>query len=476
MSCSSGIVVFMALQITLVVATVSLHEGKERILKAGAHMSLDIDAHGNLRHGHKGASDTHGLTRKMSDGSPADIVPPGSAPKPIASPREGGGRDVIVCRGIGDMDEKAISTLGKIWGNYAEKGTITGTSALLYKIDEQGQFRNLVPDKPLEEHTRKYLTPMGAKALPHVWCDASCCDNCKLPGALEAAMSRRDAFFQESIQAAKKFSWDGYALDFEGAMPADANATTTFFKDWEAALAKENGSSGKPLELHLWTGSNAKEDVMAKHLTSVIDMSSYYFGQAEDKGPGSVLLEGAQRLSVKSAAKLCPKGYGAPVMSRSSTTSLMESQLTSISSMAELESLGQKVAGGLNEHMDQWCKVTGSKCALGLISYDLANTALSCRDMVSVAHHANQQNVQSIWLWSGGIIPSQWEAGFQHYTSGQSDKVTSADACVNGSPAQQLLLASTQSTRAVNADGSVGCGGDCAFDSHYCCNGLTKSS
>lgn len=390
-------------------------------------------------------------------------------------------RDVVVCRGIGDLNDQAFKELGQVWSRYAKDGVITATSPLLYKITDNGSFAPFGSEHQLEELTQQHLNPTG-KVLPHVWCDASCCDNCHLPGAIQEAMDRREEFFQESVDAAQKYGWSGFVLDFEGSMPG-RDSTTPFFKEWRSFLAKSQAPSGRALELHLWTGSGADTGSLVQTsnsgsgddvMDSMIDMSMYYESEAEMPRPKRPRLVSHLEISASkeasllntsaspaastgngtgSATGMCPYGFGPHRHMQTSFLQNNESDSTSPTS-------GHQVLGAsrreLTSHIDGWCSETGASCGVGLITYDLSNTRLGCDDMVAVGAASLRHGVRSLWIWSGGIVPRPWEAGLRSYVSGK-EEVSQTAACQEDSTAVLTQVAA-----------------GCAFDRDYACDGQRK--
>jgi len=429
-----------------------------------------------------------------------------------------GPRDVVVCRGVGDLSEPQWTELGNVWSRYAREKVITATSPLLYKISESGSFESLgTPKDAWEEKSQQFLMTdvEGVKVLPHVWCDASCCKNCPLPDALTTALKRKDVFFKESVDKALKFGWDGYALDFEGAMPG-RDVTTQLFKEWRTYMAQHNGRSGKPLELHLWTGSGTDEKQLATApapFTSAIDMSTYYYQEAYNPGAGAA--PGASLLSLNlsassfldarvgsAEARYCPPGSAAHDrrMAAGGTSSLLQGLPPSaLASIGESESASTNASLGagrvrqLNEQMHTWCTeiAAAGRCAFGLITYDLSNAHMNCKDLVQVGAAAQRENVGSIWIWSGGVVNKYWEPGLRHYVTGASEMGPSIAACDSQDPQSALALgqqglgevtskskgaASTHLAEASlhhqekTEEGSW-FSGECKFDAHYRCNG-----
>jgi hypothetical protein len=419
-------------------------------------------------------------------------------------------RDVVICRGIGDLTEPQFKQLGEVWERYVNDGIVTATSPLLYKINEHGKFEAFGnATTALEQKTQDYLAPKGAKVLPHVWCDASCCDNCKLPGSVMAAMARKSSFFQESIQAAKKFGWNGYALDFEGEMP-DAEKTTRFFKEWRQALAKEQ------LELHLWTGSGADEAYLAKlpeqngsvPMSSAIDMSTYNFDRATDseeiEDDSLQQKRSARRTALLQETSSSPSAHGMYCPPRSKVQTSFKAKNVSSLQQTDGDFASQTGSGALrarelNDQMMDWCASVGKhRCAFGLITYDLQNADMSCHDIGQVAQGALKQQVGSIWIWSGGIIGKKWEPGLSQYLSGvnapvncnqQQPSVESQRALghANSLPTRFIQKMKQSAQRSLYRDDeasderadvakSSACGASsCEFDSHFCCNGMGKS-
>eukprot|EP00928_Gymnodinium_smaydae_P041083 TRINITY_DN27816_c0_g2_i1.p1 TRINITY_DN27816_c0_g2~~TRINITY_DN27816_c0_g2_i1.p1 ORF type:complete len:401 (-),score=64.58 TRINITY_DN27816_c0_g2_i1:117-1319(-) len=361
-----------------------------------------------------------------------------------------GEHEVVICRGVGDMNESQFKELGGVWKRYADDGVITATSSLLYRISPDGKFEPYHTN--FETWTRDYLTPKGVKALPHVFCDSTCCKTCDLPGSLEAAMGKRNEFFQSSIDAAKKFGWHGYALDFEGSMP-DIEKVNKFFEQWRKALANAK------LELHLWSNSGADEKKLSETMTSVIDMHAYdenqfssssSFLQSSSPSVLSRTFRARELVQLDGRSSICPM-------------SALSSQAHSASSMLAVaadEKARRASATYMKDEIDNWCadKAIGT-CALGLITYDLPNRELTCADMVRIADHSMSKGVRGLWIWSGGIIPKQWEAGLRRYTSKGEVNVACDD--------KKLALAATPSAVANTPKSDK----DCGFDGNFHCNG-----
>jgi hypothetical protein len=366
-------------------------------------------------------------------------------------------REVVVCRGVGDMKEEDFKAMGEVWTRYASEGIITGTSPLLYRILPDGKFAaygDAANGKDFELWSNKYLSPPKVKLIPHVFCDSTCCDTCQLPKALVHAMARRKEFFAESIAAAQKFGWDGYAMDFEGGMPDIAEASK-FFQEWKEELKSHKGKSGRPLEMHMWSPSGLDEASISPSMNAMITMNTYHYGSY------SSLLEGGTNASSNwrkaraatiyqkgSVDAICPAGLAVP--HKVQPQSLLEGATVS----------REQRVKGLDEGIDQWCqnvKGNSGECGIGLITYDLANSGLLCSDMVKLAKGGRDKGMRSIWLWSGGIIPTHWEQGLRQFSAASSPTFLAEDVCKPPLAALQF---------------QSDCG--CSFDGNYCCNGQNR--
>lgn len=361
--------------------------------------------------------------------------------------------EVVVCRGVGDMKESDYIGMGKVWDRYAAEKIITGTSPLLYRIQPDGKFDSY--GKKHELWSQQYLSPPGVKLIPHVFCDSTCCDTCQLPAALANAMARRKEFFAESIEAAQKFGWDGYAMDFEGGMPDRAEASR-FFQEWKVELAKHQGRSGQPLEMHMWSPSGLDEASISPNMEAMITMGTYHYGSY------SSLLETGANASTNwrqarasmlfqtgAVESICPAGLGAP--QKMPKHSLLQGA-GEVPRAARLK--------GLEHGIEGWCSnVQGNngECGIGLITYDLANAQLRCEDIVKMAKGGHEKGMRSVWLWSGGVIPTKWEQGLKHFSAGANQAAPEGDVC-----------ATAFSAAAISSE----CG--CPFDGNYCCDGRSR--
>lgn len=352
------------------------------------------------------------------------------------------------------MKEADFKAMGEVWSRYASEKIITGTSPLLYRIMPDGKFDTF--GKDFELWSNQYLSPPGVKLIPHVFCDSTCCDTCQLPTALANAMARRKEFFTESVAAAQKFGWDGYAMDFEGGMPDMAEASR-FFLEWKAELARHTGRSGKPLEMHMWSPSGLDENSIASSMDAMVTMGTYHYGSYS-----SLLQVGANETSTSSWRK----ARASMLFQTGSVESICPAGLPAhkVPHHSLLQGAGEVPAEvrvkGLEHGMKNWCSgVQGNngQCGIGLITYDLSNARLQCEDLVKLAKGGHENNMRSVWLWSGGVIPSKWEHGLRHFAAGSNPMALEADVC-----------RTTFSAAAVSSE----CG--CGFDGNYCCDGRSR--
>jgi hypothetical protein len=393
--------------------------------------------------------------------------------------------DVIVCRGVGDLHEQQFKELGAVWKSYAQQGIVTATSPLVYKISPEGTFSSYGAD--VENWSNMYLRQDGVKYLPHVFCDTTCCQTCTLPVALTSAMDRREEFFAESVRVAKENGLDGYALDFEGKMPHDKDLTSNFFSEWKQELSRHNGRLGKPLELHLWMPTAVNEKLVSPSMTSMVSMKGYYEFSWDEKLPrrhplpklpkrlalrpppkrrifeGSALLEleslAESQAEVDSQASVLseadaaaslaswrvlraqatlnatgPSGSGSALKSicpaangREASTPILE-RLARGSASVEIstEVSAQQQITGIKRHMKSWCsrvQGNGGECGMGLITYDMGNKKLKCTDLIDVAIGSHRYGLNSLWIWSGGIIPKSWERGLRIFAKNGADSL-----------------------------------------------------
>jgi hypothetical protein len=353
------------------------------------------------------------------------------------------------------MKESDYQGLGEVWGRYASEKIITGTSPLLYRIMPDGKFDSYGKDHELWSH--QYLSPPGVKLIPHVFCDSTCCDTCRLPVALSNAMARREEFFAESVAAAQKFGWDGYAMDFEGGMPDRAEASK-FFQEWKVWLSKYQGRSGQPLEMHMWSPSGLDEPAISPDMNAMITMGSYFHGSY------SSLLE------LDTNASSWRQTRASIMFEADSIKSVCPAGLPSVKTVPHRNSLSnaqevsrQDLVKGLENSIDSWCqRVKGDRgdCGIGLITYDLTNVKLQSTDMEKLASGGHEKGLRSIWIWSGGVIPSRWEQGLQLFAAGP-----------NPMPAAYKTLSTLEESRrglsAIQSGDHCGC----PFDGNYCCDG-----
>jgi hypothetical protein len=378
--------------------------------------------------------------------------------------------EVVICRGVGDMKESDFKGMGAAWERYAAEGVITGTSPLLYRIMPDGKFDSY--GEHFENWSKQYLSPPGVKLIPHVFCDSTCCDTCKLPTALKNAMARRKAFFAETVAAALKYGWDGYAMDFEGAMPNKKNASI-FFQEWKAELERHTGRSGKPLEMHMWSPSGLDENSIAPDMNAMITMGTYNYRSYSSLIEDGIASNSSWRqarasllFQMGSVESICPSGFGDAPLKHHKQHSLLEDS-EDVPRQTRLK--------GLERGIDQWCnRVQGNKgdCGIGLITYDMANARLQCEDLVKVANGGHKKGMRSIWLWSGGIIPQHWELGLQHFAAAKNNKNKDQAALLDLSTAACSSMKQRQIFLTELKDHESSC--DCHFDGNYCCDGSKR--
>lgn len=300
-------------------------------------------------------------------------------------------REVIITRGVADLDEEKLITMSHVWARLFDKGVITGVAPLMYHISEDG-FLTAYPN---EDFVAKYIAPITdrkgnkLKVIPHIFCDDTCCDACNLPFNLEKAMARKDAFFEEVATAARMYGYDGYALDFEGEWGyLPEHNVTEFFNELSTYMkTRVTAPTGKEMEMHVWQSWGINHTNLSYKFDSAIDMDSYYYyGFARQRNKGNT--------QHKRVMPPLVRGEHPAVQAR--TTGIT-----------------------LKSHLTEFCSsVKPGTCAFGLITYEFANADINCLSMVRLVDWAIEAKVKAIWLWSGGIVTNEWEVALAKFVGG----------------------------------------------------------
>lgn len=235
--------------------------------------------------------------------------------------------------------------------------------------------------------------------------------------------------------------------------------TSQFFKEWKEDLSRYTSASGKPLELHLWMPTAVDESTVAPSMNSMITMNSYSetrwdnpvssslleLGNTADLVKNQVTASSWRKLRAQallnatgSVNSICPATNGKEASSTFSRIPHRGTHGASMGAQASVESVARLRAervAGIKKMMKGWChrvqRQHGS-CGMGLITYDMGNRHLGCTDLVDVAMGAHHFGMNSVWIWSGGIIPKSWERGLWHFAQNlhaEEDSSSFAQIC-----------------------------------------------
>jgi len=165
-------------------------------------------------------------------------------------------RPVILSSGLGNYTDQQLLQQYTSFKAYNDIGLITGTSMLIYNLNEDGSLGmyNTSSNMTSEQFQSMLKINLGLKAYPCLYCDATIgmCSN--LSSRLDNLYKNIDSFITNTILTAKMYNWDGYYVDFEPDTMVNSTQITNFILLWANQLNAYN------LQLNLWIGGNAPYD------------------------------------------------------------------------------------------------------------------------------------------------------------------------------------------------------------------------
>ena len=162
-------------------------------------------------------------------------------------------REIIMAAGVGNYSSEQLQQQYQTYKSYSNIGLITGSSILVYQLTTDGmlaEWETTDPGLTASLYQVKIKKELGLKAYPAIFCDATVGACTNLSDRLAMMIKNKDNFIADSIQQAKRYSWDGYLVDFEPDSPTDAGTLTKLMTEWAAALHPYN------LTLGIWFDSN----------------------------------------------------------------------------------------------------------------------------------------------------------------------------------------------------------------------------
>lgn len=198
-------------------------------------------------------------------------------------------RDVYLSSGLGNYTDSELWSQYTSFKAYKDIGIITGSSILLYNLNEDGTLGkyNTSANISAEQYQFMLKNNLGLRAMPCLYCDATIgmCSN--LSSRLNNLYQNMDEFIYSTIKVAYENNWDGYFVDFEPDSEVDPKNLTDFIIEWSKVM-KEN-----KLELNIWTGEGYYDNRIFNNTNLTITTMDTYNAQYKS------FLEIASTLQVK---------------------------------------------------------------------------------------------------------------------------------------------------------------------------------
>ena len=153
--------------------------------------------------------------------------------------------NIILSSGLTNWSNTQLSYQYNLYKSYKDMGLITGSSILVYEIDDEGQvntYKTLNNTVSSEDYQYILKKELGLKSYPCFFCDTTIqmCGGQDFINRIEKLYKNMSGFIDDTIRRALKYEYDGYYLDIELSTVIDFNKLTHFVNLWTYSLKKIN--------------------------------------------------------------------------------------------------------------------------------------------------------------------------------------------------------------------------------------------
>jgi len=147
---------------------------------------------------------------------------------------------IILSSGLTNWTDQQLSYQYNLYKSYNQMGIISGSSILVYEIDENGGvgIYKTASSMGAEEYQYMLKKQLGLKSYPCFFCDTTIqmCGGEEFINRFEKLSKNMSGFINQTIQNALKYDYDGYYLDIELLTVIDTYKLTHFVNLWTHAL------------------------------------------------------------------------------------------------------------------------------------------------------------------------------------------------------------------------------------------------
>lgn len=152
--------------------------------------------------------------------------------------------NVILSSGLINWTNQQLTFQYNLYKTYKSMNIITGSSILVYEINENGEMDTYKTNNNLsaEEYQYRLKKELGLKSYPCFFCDTTIqmCGGQGFSERFEKLYKNMSGFIDNTITKAIKYDYDGYYLDIELSTVIDKNKLTHFVNTWSKALKQIN--------------------------------------------------------------------------------------------------------------------------------------------------------------------------------------------------------------------------------------------
>jgi len=152
--------------------------------------------------------------------------------------------NVILSSGLTNWTNQQLTFQYNLYKTYKSMNIITGSSILVYEINENGEMDTYKTNNNVsaEEYQYRLKKEVGLKSYPCFFCDTTIqmCGGQGFSERFEKLYKNMSGFIDNTITKAIKYDYDGYYLDIELSTVIDKNKLTHFVNTWSKALKQIN--------------------------------------------------------------------------------------------------------------------------------------------------------------------------------------------------------------------------------------------
>jgi len=152
--------------------------------------------------------------------------------------------NIILSSGLTNWSNSQLSYQYNLYKLYKDTGIITGSSILVYEIDEEGQVNTYKTLTNITAENYQYMLKknLGLKSYPCFFCDTSIqmCGGQDFINRFEKLYKNVSGFIDDTVKRALQYEYDGYYLDIELTTVIDFNKLTHFVNLWTKSLKQIN--------------------------------------------------------------------------------------------------------------------------------------------------------------------------------------------------------------------------------------------